>query len=60
MTDLYLDSDSGTCIKSFYTVMYCPSSVQIGELVDHRSPHPRLHHKINWSRSFCHWHPMSL
>jgi len=49
MTDLYLDS--GTYIKSFYSVMYCPSSVQIGELIDHRSPHPRLHHKINWNRT---------
>lgn len=49
MTELYLDS--GTYIKSFYSVMYCPSSVQIGTLIDHRSPHPRLHHKINWSRT---------
>lgn len=46
MTDLYLDS--GTYIKSFYSVMYCPSSVKIGTLVDHASPHPRIHHKINW------------
>ena len=49
MTELYLDS--GTYIKSFYSVMYCPSSVQVGTLIDHRSPHPRLHHKINWSRT---------
>lgn len=47
MTSLYLDS--GTYIKSFYSVMYCPSSVKIGELGDNRSPHYRIHHKINWT-----------
>jgi len=43
MTELYLDS--GTYIKSFYTVMYQPSSVKIRMM---RSNHPRLHHRINW------------
>lgn len=43
MTDLYLDS--GTFVKSFYTVMYAPSSVKIRAM---RSNHPRLHHSINW------------
>lgn len=47
MTNLYLDS--GTYIKSFYSVMYCPSSVKVGTLIDPReSSHPRIHHKINW------------
>lgn len=43
MTELYLDS--GTYIKSFYTVMYSPSCV-VNKLM--RSNHPRLHHQINW------------
>ena len=46
MSDLYLDT--GTYIKSFYTVMYAPSCVKIGTLGDFRSPHYRIHHKINW------------
>lgn len=46
MTELYLDS--GTYVKTFYSVMYCPSSVQVSTLGDHRSPHYRIHHKINW------------
>lgn len=43
MTELYLDS--GTYIKSFYTVMYQPSSVKVGIM---SSRHPRIHHRINW------------
>lgn len=43
MTELYLDS--GTYIKSFYTVMYMPSSVVIKRM---RSNNPRIHHQINW------------
>lgn len=43
MTELYLDS--GTYIKSFYTVMYSPGSIQIRLM---RSNHPRLHHQIKW------------
>jgi len=46
MTELYLDT--GTYIKSFYTVMYAPSSVKIrtmGETVR------RLHHSINWDNT---------
>ncbi len=53
MTDLYLDS--GTYVKSFYSVMYCPSAVVVGSLrgggtrngVDNNKP--RLHHSINWN-----------
>jgi hypothetical protein len=46
MTDLYLDS--GTYVKSFYSVMYAPSCVRVGELGDPRQPRYRLHHSINW------------
>ena len=43
MTELYLDS--GTYIKSFYTVMYQPSSVRVGMIINQNR---RLHHLINW------------
>lgn len=43
MTGLYLDS--GTYVKSFYTVMYAPSSVKIRTM---GAKHKRLHHSINW------------
>lgn len=46
MTDLYVDG--GTYIKTFYSVMYSPSCVKVGQLGDPRSPHYRIHHKINW------------
>lgn len=44
MTEEYLEN--GTYLKSFYSVMYCPSAVQIATM---NSLHPRLHHKINWN-----------
>lgn len=43
MTDLYLDS--GTYIKSFYTVMFAPSSCYIKPMGE---KHLRLHHAIKW------------
>jgi hypothetical protein len=46
MTDLYLDS--GTYVKSFYSVMYMPSSVKIRLM---QSTHKRLHHSINWENT---------
>jgi hypothetical protein len=46
MADLYLDT--GTYVKTFYSVMYAPSCVSVGTLGDPRSPHYRIHHKINW------------
>jgi hypothetical protein len=46
MTDLYLDS--GTYVKSFYSVMYAPSCVRAGEMGDPRSGKYRIHHAINW------------
>lgn len=46
MSGLYIDF--GTYVKSFYSVMYAPACVKIGTFGDHRSPHYRIHHKINW------------
>lgn len=44
MTDIYLNS--GTYVKSFYTVMYMPSSVKINTM---GNINRRLHHTIRWS-----------
>lgn len=44
MTELY--KDNGTYLKSFYSVMYQPSSVKIGLMGD---KYKRLHHAINWN-----------
>lgn len=46
MTALYLNS--GTYIKSFYTVMFCPSFVTVEMMKSH---HKRYHHKINWNNA---------
>lgn len=43
MTELYLQA--GTYVKSFYTVMYAPSCVKVGEM---GPTHRRLHHRIEW------------
>lgn len=43
MTDIYLDS--GTYVKSFYSVMYQPSSVKVSKMSG------RLHHSIDWKRT---------
>mgnify|MGYP006935512677 CR=1 FL=1 len=43
LTEMYLDN--GTYIKSFYTVMYQPSSVKVGMMGE---THKRLHHRIDW------------
>jgi hypothetical protein len=43
MTELYLDS--GTYIKSFYSVMYSPSCVKIWVM---GSGYKRIHHRIDW------------
>lgn len=43
MSDLYLDS--GTYVKSFYTVMFAPSCTMIKPMGD---KHMRLHHSIKW------------
>ena len=44
MTEMYLDS--GTYVKSFYTVMYQPSSVKISMMGE---SHRRLYHFIEWA-----------
>lgn len=46
MSDMYLDT--GTYMKSFYTVMMCPSSVKVGIIRDH---HERIHHRVNWNNT---------
>ena len=43
MTELYVEN--GTYLKSFYTVMYCPSCVKVAMMGE---SHKRLHHQINW------------
>jgi hypothetical protein len=43
MSDAYLDS--GTYVKSFYTVMYAPSCTTIQPM---GAINPRLHHRISW------------
>jgi hypothetical protein len=43
MTELYLDS--GTYVKSFYSVMYMPSAVRVKML---NSTNARLHHSVSW------------
>lgn len=44
MTDVYLDS--GTYLKSFYTVMMCPSCVKISLMGNTQM---RIHHHIDWN-----------
>ena len=44
MTDLY--RDQGTYAKSFYPVVYQPSSVQVSVM---RTDYPRIHHRIDWN-----------
>lgn len=44
MTDIYLDS--GTYVKSFYSVICSPQAVKIGLM---GNKHMRMHHKVNWN-----------
>ena len=44
MTEVYLDS--GTYLKSFYSVMSMPSCVKIGRIKD---SYARIHHNITWN-----------
>lgn len=46
MSEMY--SLEGTYVKSFYSVMYNPSSVKVGMM---GAKNPRLHHKVNWNKS---------
>lgn len=43
MTETYINS--GTYVKSFYSVMFCPSCVKIAAMGDKEK---RIHHRINW------------
>jgi len=45
LTEIYLDS--GTYVKSFYSVMYMPSAVKIGIM---STTHKRIHHVVDWER----------
>ena len=45
MTDVYLDS--GTYLKTFYTVIFSPSCTKVGMMGD---KHKRIHHMIDWDR----------
>lgn len=49
MTELYLDS--GTYVKTFYSIMYSPSCVKIGTMGDPVSGKYRIHHEINWNNT---------
>tara|TARA_R100001244_G_scaffold9226_2_gene11299 strand:+ start:753 stop:1601 length:849 start_codon:yes stop_codon:yes gene_type:complete len=46
LTDLYLEY--GTYIKSFFSVMYNPSSVSVSEL---GYVNKRLHHRVSWNNA---------
>lgn len=46
MTELYLDS--GTYVKSFYSVMYAPSCVKIALM---GASHKRIHHQVTWNNA---------
>lgn len=46
MTEMYLDS--GTWVKSFYTVVHAPSCAKVGAMGDPRTDASRMHHVINW------------
>lgn len=46
LTDMYLSY--GTYIKSFYTVLFCPSFCKVTLM---QSKHPRLHHSISWDNA---------
>ena len=44
MTEMYLDG--GTYLKSFYSVISCPSAVRVSLMT---AKHKRIHHKIDWN-----------
>jgi len=46
LTDLY--QKYGTYTKSFFSVMYNPSSVRISEI---GQTNKRIHHKIKWNNA---------
>lgn len=46
MTMVY--NESGTYVKSFYSVMFSPSSVKVKVMGD---KHLRLHHHVEWDKA---------
>lgn len=46
MSNIYLNS--GTYVKSFYTILYAPSCTKIAMM---GNQHPRLHHSISWKNA---------
>lgn len=46
MSDAYIES--GTYVKSFYSVMYAPSCVRVQSM---GPSNPRLHHRISWKNA---------
>jgi len=44
MSEMYLDT--GTYLKSFYSIMYAPSCCEVSIM---KTRHRRIHHKINWN-----------
>jgi len=46
LTDIYLER--GTYVKSFYSVMYSPSSCSVSIMGD---SHYRIHHRVNWNNA---------
>lgn len=55
MTDNYLES--GTYVKSFYSVLFSPSCVTIRPMGD---KHIRLHHSVNWDCAVPKFVPESM
>jgi hypothetical protein len=47
MSEVY--QESGTYVKSFYTVMAAPSCTTVGVM---GTKYQRLHHRINWRKAF--------
>lgn len=52
MSEIYLDL--GTYMKSFYSVMCCPSSVKVVTMGDPRAAKKnlRIHHKVKWDTTY--------
>ena len=46
LTEIYLDT--GTYVKSFYSVIVAPSCVKVGELGE---THKRVHHRVAWNNA---------
>ena len=44
MSEMYIDN--GTYVKSYYSILYCPSAVKIATMGD---KHKRIHHKVKWN-----------